>query len=370
MKIPIIATSLVKFGDLWNKGINDLVKEIGQKALKDANTGSSDVDSIYIANEFSSIINGMSSLNSVVFEELGIDNGICVNTGDASGAAAIKEAAASILSGQNEITMVLGVEKLTDLKTDEVLSLSSNFISQEESFVGATVHSQFAIMTKKYISDFHLSPNDLSFIPSSNHKNAINNEYAQYRFELAEEKINASQLFADPIRMFDLASYCDGAAALIMCSEEIAAKFSKKIKGYLLASSIASDSLSLSRRNSITAIESTIKASEMVFKESRINASDIDLMEIYDIAPISEILAVEDIGFAKKGHGPDFIRKNLGKINLSGGLKACGHAIGPTGIRQAVDLLSRLRIRKLKYGLTQTLSGTGSCSIVNIFSRD
>ena len=368
MKIPIIATSLLKFGELWNKGINDLIREIGKKALNEAGITPNKIDALYIANEFSSKVNGQSLLNSISFEELGIKSSVCIQAGDASGAAAIKEAANSILSEQNKLVMVLGAEKVTDLKTNDIMLLSSDFISQhEESFIGASVQSQFAIITRKYLNDFKLNSDSLSSISAEKHKNAVNNEYAQYRFELTGEKINSSPIFVDPIRMLDCASYCDGAAALIMCNEETAKNFSGKIKGYLLASSSANDSLALSKRKSITTIESTVKASKNAYETAGIKAGEIGLFEVYDIVPISEILAIEDLGFAKKGEGIKFVKKNIDKINYSGGLKACGHAVGATGIRQAVDIIKSLKNNKVKYGLTHTLGGTGSISVINIF---
>lgn len=367
MRIPIISAYSLKFGELWDKDIHDLVRDAGKGALDSAGLNPSDVDSLYISNAFSSKAKGSSLLNSIAFEELGIGNSVCINSGDASGSAAIMEAANSIMSGQSKIAMVLGVEKVTDFKSNEIISLTSEFISQQESFIGATVQSQFAIITKKYLHDFNLSASDLSFIPSKNHKNALDNEHAQYRFELKEDKINSSPMFSEPVRMFDCAAYCDGAAALIMCDETFAKNMKTKINGYLLASSLAADSLSLSKRKSLTTIESTAKASKQAFDLAGITQEEIDLMEVHDIIPISEVLAVEDLGFAKKGRGIEFIRNNLKKINMSGGLKACGHAIGATSIRQAADLMLRLRNNNLKYGLTHAIAGTGGVSAVNIF---
>lgn len=367
MKIPIIATSLLKFGELWDKSINDLIRESGKKVLKGAGIKPGDIDSVYIANEFSSKASGQSMLNSVVFEELGISNVVCVKAGDASGSVAINQAANSILSGQSKLSMVLGVEKVTDLKTNEILALASNFISQEEeSVVGATPQTQFALITRRYLHDFKLKPNDLSFIPAKNHKNALQNEYAQYRFELPKEKINSSPLSSDPIRVLDCASYCDGAAAMILCSDEMANKFRNKIKGYLLGSVLASDSLALSRRKSITTIGSTVKAAREAYASSGIKRKDINLLEVYDVVPIAEILSVEDLGFAEKGQGIKFI-KGYGNINLSGGIKSCGHAVGATGVRQAISILDNLKTKNIKYGLAHTLGGTGGTSVVNIF---
>lgn len=367
MNIPVIATSLTKFGDLWDKGIDDLIREVGNKALSNAGLKPNDVNCVYVANAFSSKTNGLSMLGSIAFEELGIANAVCINDADASGAAAIKEAANSIISGQNEIVMVLGVEKVTDFKTNEIMSLGSDFLSMEESLVGATLQSQFAMITKRYLHDFRLKESDLSFIPSKNHSNAVPNEHAQYRFELSEEKIDSSPMLSNPIRMLDCAPFCDGAAALVMCSGNAAKRLGKKSRGNLLASSSAISQLSLSKRMSITSIESTAKASKNAFEAAGISQKDIDLLEVHDIVPISEVLSIEDMGFAKKGRGIKFIKSNLRKINPSGGLKACGHAFGATGVRQAVEIVNRLKSNNLKYGITHTLGGTGGIAVVNIF---
>lgn len=367
-KVPIIATSITKFGELWDKGINELIAEAGKKALAEASILPNQIGSLYIANEFSSRINGRSLLSSIAFEDLGMDNAICVNAGDASGSAAISLARDSISSGQSEIAMVIGVEKTSDLKSSEMLEMASSLIDQREASIGSTIQSQFAMITKKYMKDYELNPNDLSFIPSNSHKNALNNDFAQYRFELSEEKINSSPYFSEPIRLLELASYCDGAAALVMCNKRLSKKF-KKIKCSLASSAIASDSLALSKRISITSFQSTEKAARASLEQAGIKIQDIDAMELYDLAPIAEVLAVEDIGFAKKGQGISFIKRNLEKINTNGGLKACGNPCGATGVRQAISIIDKLNKEKLEYGLAQTIGGAGALSAVNIFQN-
>ncbi|MBI2650184.1 hypothetical protein HYX04_02620 [Candidatus Woesearchaeota archaeon] len=368
-KASIIATSLTKFGELWEKGINDLISEAGKKALDDAGISPSQIDSLYIANEFASPVSGQSLLSSIAFEELGIDGAVCVNAGDASGSVAVNLANNSLLSGQSEIAMVIGAEKTSDIKSAEMLALASSLIDQkEEANAGATIQSQLALITKKYLNDFGLDADELHFIPSNNHKNALSNEFAQYRFELSEDKIGSSQIFADPIRLLELASYCDGAAALVMCSAKISKKFDGRIR--LSSSAVASDSLALSKRRSITSLQSTEKAAELAFKHAGIQNKDIGVMELYDLAPITEVLAIEGLGFAKKGEGINFIKKNIEKINTNGGLKACGNPSGATGVRQAISLIDKLRKNELKYGLSHTLAGTGALSAVNIFSFD
>ena len=343
--------------------------EIGSKTLNAAGISSKEIDALYISNAFSAKANNKSLLNSIAFEELGINNSVCISSGDASGAVAIREAANSIMSGKSKIAMVIGVEKVSDVKSNDMALLSSDMIGSSEYFSGATVQSQFAIITRKYFNDFGIGAKNLFFLTAAKHRNAASNEFAQYNFEIDEEKIGSSQIAADPIRMLECASYCDGAAAIVMCNEGNEKRFKGKIQGYFLGGSVANDQLELAKRGSITTMEATVKAAKEAYKITRLNAGNIDLMEIYDFVPIAEVIAVEDMGFAKKGRGIKFVKENTKKINLSGGLKACGHALGATGVRQAVDVIKNLEGKKARYGLAQALAGTGSVSAINIFGN-
>lgn len=367
MNIPIISTSLIKFGELWDKDISDVIGEICKKALAES-LPKEKIDSAFIATSISSKLNNTSMLNSLVYENLGITNSVMINNGDSSGAEAIRQAALSIMSGESQIAIAIGIEKITDTRSNDILSLASGFLSQEEAFNGATIHSQFALITKKYIDKFNLKPNDLSIIPLMNHKHGSLNKYAQHNFEISLEKINSSPFLSEPIRMLEFAPFCDGAAAIILCNEKVSRKLTKKIKAYLIGSSLACDTLQLSKRESVTKFESVEKAANKAFEIASIPRQKIDLFEVHDIAPISEILAIEDMGFSKKGSALEFIKKNQNIINCSGGLKSCGHALGATGIRQSIDIISRLS-KKKKFGLTQSMSGIGSAAIINIFKN-
>ena len=368
MKIPIIGAYSTGFGDLWDKDLGDILEEAGVNALKSAGISADDVDAVYIANAFSSKINGHAPICSLCFERLGISSSICISSGDASGAVAIKEAANLIMSGAAKYVMILGAEKSTDLKTNEMLAVAQDTIDdKEESFIGATVQSLFAIITRKYMADFGYNRDDLSFININSHKNGITNEFAQFRFELDINKINSSTFIADPIKALDCSPYCDGASAIILCSNDAAEKSKGNVLGYLLGSGIASMPISLSKRKSITRIDSTANAAAEAYKKAGLTPKDIGLIEAYDIVPISGILSIEDMGFAEKGKGIEFIKKNPKMVNSSGGMKSCGHAAGATGVRQAVNIIKKLKENGLKYGISNTMSGTGSLSAVNIY---
>ncbi len=370
MKIAIIGYAQTKFREHWDKGLRDLINEAGYKAIKNSNIKIEDIDNVICANALAPVVSGQSQVNALCFEELGIKSPTLISSGDASGAAAIRQAIFEISSGNGNIVMVLGVEKITDLLSSQIVTATCQLVDQEfEAYNGATPASIYAMMQRVYMKEFNVKEEDIAKIPVKSHKNALNNEYAQFNFEITKEDVVNSQIIASPIRMLNNVAPCDGAAAIILCKEEIAKKYTKEPIN-IIASGIGNDCLALHDREELIEMKATKIAAEEAYKEAKIKPSDINLAEIHDATSISEILAVEDLGFCKKGEGIKFIEKNRNLINPSGGLKACGHPLAATGIRQAIDVCKQLKQRKnVKFGLTHTLSGTGSLAIVNIFSR-
>ena len=151
---------------------------------------------------------------------------------------------------------------------------------------------------------------------------------------------------------------------------------------YVKASTQASDTIALHDRRSLTTIDATVVAAERAFKMAGLSRSDIDVAEVHDCFTIAEIMAIEDLGFFEKGQGgPATIDGETaigGKvvINTSGGLKACGHPVGATGIKQAVEIVEQIRgevgrrqVDEAEVGLTHNVGGTGGTAVVHILAR-
>lgn len=373
MKIAIVGYAQTKFEEHWNKSLRDLISEAGHKAIKNSNLKVDDINNLICANTLATTANGQNQVNALCFDELGIKSSTLISCGDASGAEAIRQAISEIKSGKSNVVMVLGVEKITDLLNTQIVSATSQLLDQEfEAYNGATLVSIYAMITRLYMKEFGIKEEQIAQIPVKNHKNALNNEYAQFNFEITKEAVLNSPIIAYPIRLLNSAAPCDGATSIILCKEELAKKYTKE-PIFIIASGIGNDCLALHEREKLTEMKSTKIAAEEAYKQAKIKPSDISIAEVHDVTSISEILAVEDLGFCKKGQGIKFIEENgiNGKlpINPSGGLKACGHPLAATGIRQAIEICNQLKKKDNAIGLTHTLSGSGSLAIVNIFSR-
>jgi len=187
-----------------------------------------------------------------------------------------------------------------------------------------------------------------------------------------------STLVADPLRLFDCSPITDGAAAVVLAPLEMAKKFTDTpVK--ILASSQASDTIALHDRRDISTLDASVAAGRRAFSMSGLSPKDIDLVEVHDCFTIAEICAIEDLGFCKKGEagrltgeGVTALHGDL-PVNTSGGLKACGHPVGATGIKQVCEVVMQLRgeagkrqIDGARIGMTHNVGGTGATVAVHI----
>ncbi|MCK8519862.1 thiolase C-terminal domain-containing protein, partial [Methanoculleus bovis] len=136
-------------------------------------------------------------------------------------------------------------------------------------------------------------------------------------------------------------------------------------------------------RRDISTLDATVAAGNRAFKMAGLERKDIDFVEVHDCFTIAEICAIEDLGFCKKGEAGKLTEEGVtalgGKlpVNTSGGLKACGHPVGATGIKQVCESVLQLRgeagkrqIDGAEIGMTHNVGGTGATVAVHIFGRD
>jgi acetyl-CoA C-acetyltransferase len=187
-------------------------------------------------------------------------------------------------------------------------------------------------------------------------------------------------MVADPLTLFDCSPITDGAASIILASEKTAKKLGSEV--YITGSGLATDSLSLARRKSLLRLDAGIAARERAFAQAGITPKEIDFAEVHDCFSIAEIYAVEALGLAKQGTAAELYTSKQtyfdGKhpVNTSGGLKACGHPVAATGIKQAVEATMQLRgqaekrqVKNAEIGVTYNVGGSGGTACVHVFKK-
>ena len=380
-RVAIIGVGQTEFGERWESGFRDLVIEAGSRAIQDANIHGDDIDAGYVGTMASGRLVGQEHIGALLADYMGLTpipitriEGAC-----ASGALAFRQGFMAVASGMHNVVVVGGVEKMTDLGVAEVSDILGGAGDQEwELFLGATFPGLYAMMARRHMYEYKTTEEMLASVAVKNHKNGAKNKYAQYQNEITIDQVLKSKMIADPLKVFDCSPITDGAAAVVLAPLDIAKKYSEQ-PIEIVASAQASDNIALHSRKSLSELRATQVAAKHAFEQAKVTRKDIDIAEVHDCFTIAEIMAIEDLGFYKKGEGGkatlDGKTALEGEIavNTSGGLKACGHPVGATGIKQICEVTWQLRgkagarqRKDAKIGLTHNVGGSGATAVVHI----
>lgn len=384
MKIKILGTGITNFGELWDKSLLDLALDASKDAIKESGLNIEDIDGVFVGNMINSKTEGQDQLGALVASNLGINcASFRVEAACASGGLAVHLAIQGLLAGTYKNVLVVGAEKMTDASGSEIVSALMGAGSEQERKAGLTFPALYALMAKAHMQKFGTSRKHLASVAIKNHYHATLNEKAQFRFEVTEEKVLESPVISSPFTLFDASPISDGAGAVILSSDLSSQRKLGSINNvFITGSAVASDSVGLSERKSLIEIKATKEASKKALAMAGISISDVKVAEVHDCFTIAEILAMEDLGFCPKGLGGDFVYKGHTKlggkvpVNTSGGLKACGHPVGATGIKQIIEVAHQLQQRAGKrqvkganIGLTHNIGGSGATAVVHVLQN-
>lgn len=383
MNISILGASTTKFGELWSVSPRELARAVFSEALTASNLKPQGIDALFVGNMLSGILGNQANLGSLFAEELGFYipafrlEGAC-----ASGGLALHNGINSIRAGQYKTVMILGIEKMTDHTQDEITHALMAAGSDEERASGVTFPGLYALMARAYMQEYKVGEEAIASVSVKNHYHGSLNPKAQFQAPINIETVMKSGKIADPLKLLDCSPISDGASAIIITGDEKVKKHhSKPIR--IIASEVATDSLSLCDRKSITSLSSVVKAGEAAYKKTGLGPKNINVAELHDCFSIAEVIATEDLGFSKRGEGAIDIAAGkftlpAGKIitNSSGGLKSCGHPVGATGIKQIVEIVEQLRqeagkrqVPDAKIGLTHNVGGSGTIAVIHILQK-
>ena len=375
MKISVIGTGITKFGELWDKSLEDLALEASTQAIQNSEIDKSKIDAIFVGNMLYGKLSGQDHIGALVSSILELKIPAShIEAACASGGLAVQNAVHSLKAGVYKNVLVLGVEKMTDYSTSQISEALMGAGSEMERDAGLTFPALYALMAKSHMEKYGTTRKNLASVSVKNHKHASLNSLAQFPYEIDIDKALKAPYIAEPFTIFDSSPISDGAAAIILSTE---------IDGTeIIASQSATDTVDLSQRNSLTEIEATKIASQKAYKEAGITPKDLDILEVHDCFTIAEIMAMEDLGLCKKGDGGKFIESGATKlggktpVNTSGGLKACGHPVGATGVKQIIEIVKQFegnlgarQTKNPKIGLAQNVGGTGATVVIHILRK-
>ncbi len=383
-KVAIVGVGMSKFGEEWTRGFRDMLIEAGRNALEDSKLSGSEIDSLYIGTMAPGSLVGQEHVGALVADSMGLTPvpATRIEAACASGGAALRQAYLAIASGVHDTVVVGGVEKMTDTPGNEVTSALGGAGDQEwELFMGATFPGLYALMATRHMAEYGTTEKQMAQVAVKNHANASKNKYAHFQNEINLDTVLNSRPIATPLKLFDCSPITDGAAVAVLMPLDKAKKVCEK-PIEILASTQASDHLALHSRKSMSSLLATQVAAKKAFDEANLSPKDIDLAEVHDCFTIAEIMAIEDLGFFKKGEGGKATEQGKTSlnseisVNTSGGLKGCGHPVGATGVKQAAEIVWQLRgqagkrqVKDAKIGLAHNVGGSGATAVVHIMKK-
>jgi acetyl-CoA C-acetyltransferase len=384
--VAIIGIGETKFGELWERSFREIGIEAGVKAMEDANVQGDDIDAIFVGNMSAGQLIDQEHIAPIIADYSGFAENnlpaIRIEAASASGGLALSQAYMAVASGVHDVIVVGGAEKMTDVGDETATEILAKTSDQEwEAVFGATLGSLYAMMARRHMVDFGTTREQLAAVAVKNHLNASMNPNAQFRSKITVAAVLKSPMVASPLGAFDYAPLSDGAAAVILCPLDRAKKFNDSpVK--ILSCGQAGDYMALHDRESITRMDATIVAGRKAFNYADLEPKDVDLAEVHDCVTISEIMAIEDLGFFEKGKGGPATEEGQTAINAkvsvntSGGLKAKGYPVGAVGVSQAVEAVTQLRgdagerqVDDAEVALLHNIGGTGSTCIVHLLGR-
>ena len=389
--VYIAGAGMTKFGrSEWP--LLKLASVASLAALHHADLGSVPIDSVVVANMGAARVNRQTALGSALVDQLALHPAMAeaVENGPASGASAFKVGCQAIASGMADVALVTGVERMRVVNglegTDFVASLSQ---PEVEYIYGVTLPSLAGMFARLYMDRFGVERRHLAMIAIKNHENGMKNPYAHIQQTVtmegiltAPEAVVNNPPIAEPLHLFDCCPVSDGAASLVVVSEEVAVKLGGP-KVRVAGIGQATDTHAVHEREDPTDLKAVRIASEKAFSMAGLTPQDVDVVELHDAFTILEIAESEASGFFKRGEAHRAIERGEtrldGKlpINPCGGLKAKGHPVGATGVAQLVELAWQLRgeaegrqVKDAKTAYACNFGGFGNNVVATVLRRE
>lgn len=346
----INGVAVVPPGRYYDKGYRELFAEAALKALESA--GNPSIKAIYVASALAELTGEQLAIGNILKNYIGISNvpSVRIENGDGSGGFALMTALNHLKAIKDGCILVVGVDK-----PHEVVSLKQNkyasylLDSDYETYFGVTPAVLAAIMAKQYMKAHEYKYEDLATWAIKMHERGAKNPYAYFKRAAKLKDVMDSELIADPLRLYDVAPFVDGAAALVICSSPNARDSAVGVVNY----SFGSAGSYFASRSDFTVLFSVMEAAKALNALSEFRG----VVSVHDTYSILGVLALESLGLCSRGSALRLLNEGYfdqgGKVmvNLDGGLKAVGNSMGASGIYQVAGVVMQLRGDKPFNGL-------------------
>jgi len=384
-KVAVIGVGHSRFGVRSDATIQEIAFEAVKDAFEDAGIRQEDVELSVVGTAGTRTYELMPAVPINEYAGLQEKGPLRVEAACATGSAAVHTAYANVASGQVDVAMAIGVEKMCEVDTATSMAVGGrggNYLWEFHLF-GTSFPAYYALHATAHMAKYGTTEEQMAKVAVKAHKYGAMNPHAHFQGEITIEKALKSRVITWPLKLYDCCPISDGAAAVILVSEDNVKKLEVETPVWVDAIGFSSDTSNICRRDDYVGLRATVRASQMAYKRAKIVPQNVDVATVHDCFTIAEIMAYEDLGFCKKGEGGRLLDEGQteigGKVpvNVDGGLKSKGHPLGATGCSMIYELTKQLRGEAGKrqvplknyVALAHNVGGTGHYAYVTILRR-
>jgi acetyl-CoA C-acetyltransferase len=386
MTACIVGWAHSRFGKLEGETLESLITKVAVEALDHAGIGPDDVDEIVLGH-FNAGFSPQDFTASLVLQaddRLRFKPATRVENACATGSAAVRQGIRAIDANAARIVLVVGAEQMTTTPGPEIGKnlLKASYLP-EDGETPAGFAGVFGKIAQAYFQRYGDQSDALAMIAAKNHKNGVDNPYAQMRkdfgYEFCRQESEKNPFVAGPLKRTDCSLVSDGAAALVLTDTSTALRMRRAVT--FRANEHVQDFLPMSKRD-ILAFEGCEQAWNQALKKAGVTLDDLSFVETHDCFTIAELIEYEAMGLAKPGEGAKLAldgttaKDGWLPVNPSGGLKAKGHPIGATGVSMHVLTAMQLtgeaggiQVPGAKLGGIFNMGGAAVANYVSILDR-
>lgn len=384
--VVIIGAAATHFGEFFGSGFGDLARDATAQALADAQLTLDDVDAAWLGTAFAYTYSDEGNAGTSLAEPLGMRGRPVTRVASycASGVDALRQAVNALKARTCDVALVAGVEKMRDVGPRGSLVMQHVDRGHPILSKGRTAPGMFALVADRYAKVYAEPRSAMTAVAMKNHDFGSRNPRAHFQRSVTSEQVESAPLLSGRIGLLDACPTTDGAAALILVrAEDARGRRSATVSGIAMSNDLGYFTSHSSPRFDFLGFESTRNAARMAYGQAGITdpAVEIDVAEVHDCFTITEIINYEDLGLCGRGEGAEFVLSGATgpdgslPVNTSGGLKACGHPIGATGVRMVVDVCDQVwgrahgrQVLGASTGVAHALGGPGSLAAIAVIT--
>jgi acetyl-CoA C-acetyltransferase/acetyl-CoA acyltransferase len=388
-KVAVVGIGETKFGPAQDKTSVELFAEAAMEAMTGSNLKPKDMQALFLGNVLGDFSEGQGMVQAFAAENIGCYNipanryeGAC-----ASASMAVRDAFMWIASGFYDVVLAGGVERAATMGTALATRTFAMFSDSHYEYpAGITFPALFAMLAHLYAAKYDIPleklKEQMATVSVQSYRYGMFNPKGHLRKEVDVAAVLNSFMVSTPLQLHDCCPFSDGAAALVLTTEEIARKLTDK-PVFITGVGQASSGPLVSQRDYLPRLKAREISAQRAYEMAGLKPEDIDFCELHDCFSIASLIAAEGLGFFDYGTSGEAWMKGEaaigGKIaiNPSGGLKSKGHPIGATGAGQVYEVTKQLRgevepermVEGARIGMTDTLGGDGGTLVNMILQR-